>query len=500
MNTSTSILEKRYHVSPLIQKRWACPRCKSPHLIESDRRVSCNSCQAAFTTYRGIPLFIDENDPTALPKAFPFEISIIVLALNEENNLKNLLKDLKQSLIKMDISYELIVIDGGSNDRTVDIATSEGAKVIVQSKSGYGQALREGFNASHGRYVLTMDADLSHPAEFLGRLWQAREKGELVVASRYVEGAQFDAPVFRKLLSRILNMVFTRALSVPIKDISSGFRLYRREVLQNLQINGTHFEALEELLIKIHMNGWRVTEIPFNYAPRRDGKSKVRLITFGICFLRTFFSMWALRASIASADYDERAFNSIIPLQRYWQRMRHKVILRWAKTCQDTILDVGCGSSRIIQDIPNIVGLDVALYKLRYTRQKCESVVQGSIFDLPFADQTFGGAICSQVIEHIPGGDRPFQELARVLKPGGLLIIGTPDYGRPYWPFIEAVYKRVHPDGYVDEHITHYTLPTLRDHLERAGFEVLDHHYIMGAELNVLARRRSLSGKVSHDQ
>lgn len=489
--TSGSIaLEKRYQVSPLIRDRWACPACKVAALEDGDRRVVCGSCQVSFSMYRGIPLFLDGKEPHAVPTVFPCELSLIILTLNEQDNVKSLLQNLKQSLLKMSISYELIVIDGGSTDRTVETARSEGAKVIVQPERGYGKALKEGFQASQGRYVLTMDADLSHPAEFIEHLWQARTKGELVVASRYVPGATFEAPLFRKLLSRILNTVFTRALSVPVKDISSGFRLYRREVLQNLKVDGTHFEALEELLIKIHMNGWRVTEIPFNYAPRREGKSKARLIAFGVCFLRTFISMWALRASIASADYDERAYNSIVPLQRYWQRMRHKVILNWAQACKDIILDVGCGSSRIIQDIPNIVGLDVALYKLRYTRQKCGAVVQGSIFDLPFSDQTFGGVICSQVIEHIPGGDRPFQELARVIKPGGTLIIGTPDYGRPYWPFIEEVYKRVHPNGYADEHITHYTLLSLREHLERSGFDVLDHHYILGAELNVLARRR----------
>jgi SAM-dependent methyltransferase len=290
-------------------------------------------------------------------------------------------------------------------------------------------------------------------------------------------------------LSQLLNSVFVRILSAPVRDISSGFRLYRHDVLKDIKIDGTNFEALEELLIKVHMNGWRIKEVPFHYAPRKEGKSKARMITFGICLLKTLKSMWALRSSIASADYDERAFDSVIPLQRYWQRTRHKVILEWAKKCQGVILDVGCGSSRIIQDIPQIVGVDVALYKLRYMKQKCNSLVLGSIFDLPFADKTFDGIICSQVIEHIPSGDRPFRELARVIRPGGLLIIGTPDYGRPYWPIIERIYKWVHPNGYADEHITHYTLPTLSACLQRVGFEVLEHHYILGAELNVLARK-----------
>ncbi len=482
--------EKRVSVSPLVSEKWACPTCKKGPLEEHDRQAVCCSCNAKFPTYRGIPLFLNGNGAELNPLAYPIEVSVLVLTLNEEKNVAPLLSNLKHLLAKMGVSHEIIVVDGGSKDKTVDVARANGAQVIVQQERGYGQALNEGFSVSRGRYVLTMDADLSHPPGFVESLWKARKKGEVVVASRYVPGADFKAPMFRKILSRILNVVFTRVLSVPIKDISSGFRLYRREALQGITIKGTNFEALEEILIKIHMNGWRIDEIPFQYAPRVDGKSKARLIEFGICLIKTLKSMWALRSSIASADYDERAFNSIIPLQMYWQRTRHNVVLNWAKKINGVILDVGCGSSRIIQDLPNIVGLDVALYKLRYTRQKCASLVQGSIFDLPFADQTFEGIICSQVIEHIPAGDRPFQELARVIKPGGTMVIGTPDYGRPYWPFIENLYKKVHPNGYADEHITHYSLPSLTETLGRAGFDVLDHHYILGAELNVLARRR----------
>ncbi|HSD27453.1 MAG TPA: methyltransferase domain-containing protein, partial [Vicinamibacteria bacterium] len=143
----------------------------------------------------------------------------------------------------------------------------------------------------------------------------------------------------------------------------------------------------------------------------------------------------------------------------------------------------------IVQDLDRVVGLDVLASKLRYLRQRCGALVQGSVFDLPFADESFDGVVCSQVVEHIAGGARPFEELARVLKPGGLAVVGTPDYGRPYWPAIERAYKWAHPNGYADEHITHYSLASLREVLGRAGFEVLRHEYIVGAELNVLARR-----------
>jgi ubiquinone/menaquinone biosynthesis C-methylase UbiE len=381
-------------------------------------------------------------------------------------------------------------MDGGSADGTAAVAAELGARVERQTRRGYGGAVAEALQLARGRYTLMMDADLSHPVPFLAELWKARERGDLVIASRYVPGALFDAPWMRKVLSRILNVTFRQLLSLPVRDLSSGFRLYRTDAFRSIRIDGTNFEALEELLIKAYLDGRQVAEIPFHYEPRREGKSKVHFLTFGAAFARTLYRMWALRSSIDAADYEARAYDSRIPLQRFWQRARHRAVLRWMKDEPGVILDVGCGSSRILQDLPRAVGLDVLVPKLRFMRSRCSAVLQGSIFELPFADASFDAAVCSQVVEHLPGGDKPFAELARVLKPGGRAVVTTPDYGRPYWPAIERAYKLAHPNGSADEHLTHYSLSSLREHLERAGFEVLDHDYILGAELSVLARKR----------
>jgi len=474
-------------ISPLVRDRWACPCCRHGELRAGEGRVLCPGCGAAFRCERGVPLFL-EDSPGPDP-AWDVELTVAVLALNERENVRALLPDVQRALRDAGTSHELLVIDGGSTDGTVEAANDLGARVYVQERSGYGGAVAEALRIARGRYLLTMDADLSHPASFVSNLWNARELGDIVVASRYLPGSGFEAPWIRRLLSRVLNLTYRRLLSLPVRDLSSGFRLYRTDAVRAIPIVGTNFESLPELLIRAVLEGRTIAEVPFDYAPRREGRSHVHFLTFALCYLRTLHQMWSLRSSIAAADYDERAFDSLIPLQRYWQRRRHEVVLRWIRDCPGVVLDVGCGSSRIVQDLDRVVGLDVLASKLRYLRQRCRALVQGSVFDLPFADATFDGVVCSQVVEHIAGGPRPFEELARVLKPGGLAVVGTPDYGRPYWPAIERAYKWVHPNGYADEHITHYSLSSLRESLERAGFEVLQHEYILGAELNVLARR-----------
>jgi dolichol-phosphate mannosyltransferase len=446
-------------------------------------------CGASFPILERIPCFEkpapQPDDPDAP------ELTIVIPAWNEEANISRLLADLREVLASLGVRSEVCVVDGGSRDRTREVSGEAGARVILQKGKGFGRALRDGFDAARGRWILTLDADLSHPASFVKSLWAARDRGDLIVASRYVPGAAFEAPWIRRTLSRLLNALFAKTLSLPVRDVSSNFRLYRADALKEVTIEGVHFEALEEILIKVFMSGRRLAEVPLHYGYRGGGRSKARIILFGLRLLATFFRMWRMRSSIDAADYDDRAYDSRIPLQRWWQRRRHRILLGWAEAGGGTVLDAGCGSGRLVQTLPRCVGLDLSLNKLRFLRDKGAAVVQGSLFGLPFKDGSFDVVVCSEVVEHLPDGDDPFRELARVLKPGGTLIVGTPDYGRPWWPLIEGLYARLHPQGYADEHITHYTAASLAAALARRGFEVLESRGILGAELIVRAKRKA---------
>jgi 2-polyprenyl-6-hydroxyphenyl methylase/3-demethylubiquinone-9 3-methyltransferase len=154
------------------------------------------------------------------------------------------------------------------------------------------------------------------------------------------------------------------------------------------------------------------------------------------------------------------------------------------------VLDIGCGSSRIILDLPRAIGLDIRQNRLRWLSWRRQRLVRASCERLPFADASFDGVIHSQVIEHLVDDPAILGECRRVLRPGGILVLGTPDYGRALWPVLEWIHARVMPGGYAHEHITRFTRRTLADRLTGLGFEILECRYVGGCEMIFKARRR----------
>src|SRR5579885_1249860 len=416
------------------------------------------------------------------------DISVILPVVNERENLEVLIPRLSRLLGQMKLAFEVIVVDGGSTDGTREAAAALGARAVDERGKGYAAALRTGFEEARGDWVLTLDADLSHDPDFVAKMWRARDRGDIVIASRYARGGVAYTSGFRRFLSRVLNAFLRRLLSLPVRDLSSGYRLYRRAALEGLELRSSNFEVLEEILVRLYARGYAVVEVPFTYFPREAGRSHVRLIRFGIDQVRSAARMWKLRNSLESADYDERAYYSIIPVQRYWQRRRHHITVSWARGT-GRILDAGCGSSLIIQSLNNAVGMEFSFGKLRFLRRHGIPLARGSAFALPFKDASFDCVISSQVIEHIPYDEVLFSEMRRVLKPGGVLILGTPDYSTIGWRIIEPLYGLLLPGGYADEHITHYTRETLMEILARHGFAVEEVAYVVRSELIMRCRR-----------
>ncbi|MBD3271696.1 MAG: glycosyltransferase, partial [Elusimicrobia bacterium] len=183
------------------------------------------------------------------------ELSILIPALNEADNIGQLISRLTERLKSLTPSFEILVIDGGSKDNTRAVAKDAGARVIVQKTKGYGAAFKEALSNCSGAYIITMDADFSHDPYFVQDMWNNRLKADMIIASRYVPCGISDAPLSRRILSKILNTVFAFFIKMPVKDYSSGFRMYRRDRLNELSIQSNDYNILEEVLIRYYCDG-----------------------------------------------------------------------------------------------------------------------------------------------------------------------------------------------------------------------------------------------------
>ena len=431
-----------------------CPGCHGDLASTQADLLCCPRCLGRYPLVDGIPSFVP-GGPRASTASDSVDLTVLLVSPSEDS-MAGLVARLQTQMADLNIRHELLPID-----------RSRAPSFVEEVR---------------GRHILTLDREgISNPA-VVPLLWQARDRADVVIASPHIGSRGEASRPIRSALERALNAAYRRALSLPVRDVISGSRIYRREALLGATPRLTDSASLAELLIRAVAAGFTVTEIPA--APNGSGRGQRRVARrdHGILPLSTFYALWKLRNSIASADYDARAYDSIVPLQRYWQRRRYRVIAEAARG-YSSVLDVGCGSSRILSAHQGMIGLDIQLHKLRYARRYGRPLVHGSIFALPFEEGCFDCVICSEVIEHIPAEEQVFDELIRVLKPGGRLILGTPDYDRWRWRALEWLYARVAPGGYADEHITHYSRANLQRYLESRGLLVESVDYVCGAEM-----------------
>jgi dolichyl-phosphate beta-glucosyltransferase len=223
------------------------------------------------------------------------ELSIIIPAYNEEKRLPATLdRILEYCRERPDRSYELIVVDDGSTDRTIQVVEAAGApiRLVHRAHEGKGAAVQAGVLASQGEWLLFTDSDMSTPIETLDRFWSRRDTADIVIGSRALHGS-----VIRKAQSRgkswlgRFGNIMIRWLAVPgIHDTQCGFKLFHnrcRFIFGRQRIRGWGFDI--ELLFLAKKYGFRIEEIPVEWT--NDTASKVRSTDY----FRTFLELLTIR-------------------------------------------------------------------------------------------------------------------------------------------------------------------------------------------------------------
>jgi len=208
-------------------------------------------------------------------------LSIIVPTYNEADNIGELIKRVESSL-KGNV-FEIIVVDDSSPDGTAEIAEELGRaygniKVIRRpSKMGLASAILDGMKVAKYDSIVVMDADLQHPPELLPRLFEkAREGYDVVIASRYTKGGGVKGWKFwRRLVSKGATVLAHALLpkTRKVKDPVSGFFLFKRGVMEGIELKPIGYKLLLELLVKGKYS--KVAEVPYVFKARKRGKSKL---------------------------------------------------------------------------------------------------------------------------------------------------------------------------------------------------------------------------------
>jgi len=201
-------------------------------------------------------------------------ISAVVPAYNEAESLPELVRELTAALDALGRPWEILIVDDGSRDGTDQAIAALAAAdrrvrgVSLRQNFGKSAALATAFRLARGAWVLTLDADLQDDPAELPRLVEALEQG-LDLVSGWKQKRQ--DPISKTLPSRLFNVVTSWVAGVRLHDFNCGYKLYRREVTESLEIYGELHRFLPALA---HWRGFRVGEVPVRHRARRFGKSK----------------------------------------------------------------------------------------------------------------------------------------------------------------------------------------------------------------------------------
>jgi Glycosyltransferases, probably involved in cell wall biogenesis len=211
----------------------------------------------------------------------PVDFSVLIPAYNEETNITATIGETVKVLEAFNPSYEIIVIDDGSRDKTcqkvADIISSGNIKVKIQSyfpNKGKGYALKYGTNFTNGNYILFLDADLDlHPSHLVEMFKIMQEnRADAVIGSKMHKGSIINYPILRKILSSLYYLIIKVLFRLKVKDTQTGIKLFKQDVLKNCisQVLVKRYAFDLELLVIINRKGYKIFEAPVHVKENRE--------------------------------------------------------------------------------------------------------------------------------------------------------------------------------------------------------------------------------------
>ncbi len=220
---------------------------------------------------------------------FPKIISLIIPVYNEEMHVEESLKKMMRELDSLSLKYEIIVVESGSSDNSRNIIERTAKEydclmlIHQEKREGMGSAVRAGFNRAKGDYLFWIDSDLPYDLKYLKESCQIIGNAHLVAGYRLTRGTEsFKRAVYSRIFNFLANLLF----SIHLKDINFSFKLFKREIFNDIEITSNSSFFAAEILAKCRRKNYKIKQIPVEYKAREQGKSKLGNIKTIFAILR----------------------------------------------------------------------------------------------------------------------------------------------------------------------------------------------------------------------
>ncbi|MEM2420024.1 MAG: glycosyltransferase family 2 protein [Candidatus Bathyarchaeia archaeon] len=212
-------------------------------------------------------------------------VSIVIPVFNEEPTVGNVIERVKAAIERMNLPYEILVIDDCSTDNSLEVSKSKKVKVYqLERHMGKGYALRLGFKEAKGEIIVTLDSDGSHKPEELPMMLEPilRDEADLVVGSRFLSRENVFSNKLNKIGVQLFNLLIRILTGKATTDSQSGYRAFKSAVLEKIQLKSKGYEIESEMLVKALKSGFKSKEVSISFEQRTYGKSKLAPFRDGI--------------------------------------------------------------------------------------------------------------------------------------------------------------------------------------------------------------------------
>ena len=239
------------------------------------------------------------------------KLAVVIPARNEAPNIGRTLDQIRSALRREGITYDIIVVDDGSSDATVEAVQSRavddpGVRVVHNpAPHGFGYAVRRGLDVFEADAVAVMMGDGSDDAEDLVRdYYVLRDRAECAFGSRFIQGGHVERyPPLKRVVNRAANLLIRMLFGIRYNDVTNAFKAYRANVIRGCRpFLAAHFNLTVELPLKAVVRGYSYEVIPIAWRQRDAGVSSLRLREMGSRYLFIVLYLW-LEKLLTRGDY-----------------------------------------------------------------------------------------------------------------------------------------------------------------------------------------------------